>query len=419
MTANNSLVKTQTDQLRKYLNAFKPNYQELLGDEKQIGKLMATFEIAYHKFPQLLSCAPYSIAKCAMAAAMTGIYPDGINAHLVPFRTEAVYLVDWKGFAKTMNGSDYIRLIYADVVREGDKDNFHVYRGSNPHIEHTVTDFTGEIIYYYAHIEYADGVKDFEVMTREEVEIVRNNYSAAWKAQKNSPWHISFDEMAKKTVGHRLLKRVPLPDQVQNAVEFDNQATTGKSTEIPGLTQDILPEDMRPPTKTEKLAEKVAGAAETTAEVDDAEKPPEPPDDVSEGIPDDPVTAETLNTLLAVMNEKVADGSLPQEKADAVDESIRNGEMTDTDAEALILRFGKLKPPKTAKEKKAEADLASKAKDLRKQIIMEQERLDSGDFQAQMNRLSEISGKKYVDADNIPDAELEDILKKLKKIKSE
>lgn len=52
---------------------------------------------------------------------------------------------------------------------------------------------------------YKDGGMEYESMSTQDIQNVRNNYS---KASQSKAWKFSFDEMAKKTVLRRLCKHI-------------------------------------------------------------------------------------------------------------------------------------------------------------------------------------------------------------------
>jgi recombination protein RecT len=64
-----------------------------------------------------------------------------------------------------------------------------------------------------------DGIRQFEVMSRAEIEAVR----ARSRAGKSGPWVTDFAEMAKKTVVRRLFKYLPKTLQMIELLEADNE----------------------------------------------------------------------------------------------------------------------------------------------------------------------------------------------------
>ncbi|MBM0411446.1 recombinase RecT, partial [Escherichia coli] len=83
------------------------------------------------------------------------------------------------------------------------------------------------ITHVYAVAKLKDGGVQFEVMTRKQVEKVRDTHSKAAKnaASKGAPsiWDEHFEDMAKKTVIRKLFKYLPVSIEIQRAVSMDGK----------------------------------------------------------------------------------------------------------------------------------------------------------------------------------------------------
>jgi recombination protein RecT len=91
------------------------------------------------------------------------------------------------------------------VVREGDFFEERILDGQ-PTVDFKPLPFNnGKIIGAFAVVLYVDGGMEYETMSTEDINSVRNNYS---KASQSKAWKYSFDEMAKKTVLRRLCKHI-------------------------------------------------------------------------------------------------------------------------------------------------------------------------------------------------------------------
>jgi recombination protein RecT len=82
----------------------------------------------------------------------------------------------------------------------------------------------GDLVCVYAVFKTKDGNVDFEVMSIDEVDAIRMRS----KASSSGPWVTDYEEMAKKTVMRRLLKRAPMSIELASAVAFDNNAAVGE-----------------------------------------------------------------------------------------------------------------------------------------------------------------------------------------------
>jgi recombinational DNA repair protein RecT len=99
----------------------------------------------------------------------------------------------------------------------------------------------GETQLYYAVARFKGGeINDFEIMTPSEIEAIRKRS----KAKDKGPWVTDFDEMAKKTVLKRLLKRLPMSSEnyalLAKAIDEDNRAAMGEAQSTIELGSDII-----------------------------------------------------------------------------------------------------------------------------------------------------------------------------------
>jgi hypothetical protein len=92
----------------------------------------------------------------------------------------------------------------------------------------------GEIIAFYAVARFTTGGHHFDVMTRAEVEAIRDK-SQAWMAFKagkiqSTPWGTDFPEMGKKTAIRRISKYLPM--NVQKAAAISEMYESGRHSEL-------------------------------------------------------------------------------------------------------------------------------------------------------------------------------------------
>jgi recombination protein RecT len=189
---------------------------------------LATVELA--KNPRLGECEPMSVLSAVVDASRLGL-EIGTHAHLVPYnikgRMMCQMIPDYKGLiALAMRGG--VKSIYAEVVYACD--TFKVQKGTSPLIVH-MPDLKGsrkqdEIEAFYSVAVLEDGLVDFDVMTKDEVDKIRDRS----KAKSSGPWVTDFVEMGKKTVMKRHLKTLPSSTELLEAVEIDHKAAMGEIT---------------------------------------------------------------------------------------------------------------------------------------------------------------------------------------------
>lgn len=198
--------------------------------EKSIKKLLPA-GVSYDRFrqgflsvvmenPELTDCRPQELYRELVKGVGLGLSFD-------PGRGEAYMLMRWNGKEKrkipqfqpgykgliklAQNTGDVRRLSPREVC---ENDVFDCSLGTDEFLTHK-PDFTqdrGDAYAYYAVVQYKDGTTDFEIMSTDQINRVRE-MSDGWKAFqagkiRTTPWDTSYDAMAKKTVLRRLLNRI-------------------------------------------------------------------------------------------------------------------------------------------------------------------------------------------------------------------
>lgn len=234
------------------------------------------------KTPELAECDQSTFLGAIMQCAQLGLEPGAAmgHAYLLPFknhstnRKEVQFIVGYRGMIDLARRSGQILSIEARVVYTADK--FHVSLGLNPDLIHEPdwdAPDRGALRFVYAVAKLKDGGTQFEVMSRAEVERVRNE-SNGWKSAKRygktekTPWVAHFEEMAKKTVIRRLFKYLPVSIELATAVNQDERADLGLAQDNP-LTVDAETGEITGGDEVqmafEQWAEKIEGAADVNA----------------------------------------------------------------------------------------------------------------------------------------------------------
>jgi recombination protein RecT len=116
-------------------------------------------------------------------------------------------IIGYRGYLELVRRAGSVKLVYTDVVRYGD--NFKVFRGTDPKIHHeAATGERGAMSHVYAVLKNEHDELDFEVMSLSDIEKVRRVSKSG--DNPRAPWRTWPEEMARKTVLRRLLKRAPM-----------------------------------------------------------------------------------------------------------------------------------------------------------------------------------------------------------------
>lgn len=129
------------------------------------------------------------------------------DCYLIKYGNSVQFQTSYKGSCKFVKKYSIrpIKDIYAKVVRKGDDFQETIIDG-HPSINFSPLPFNGaEIIGAFAVCLFEDGGMLYEVMSTEDINAVRNNYS---KVSMSKAWKNSWDQMAIKTVLRRLTKHL-------------------------------------------------------------------------------------------------------------------------------------------------------------------------------------------------------------------
>jgi recombination protein RecT len=248
--------------VRSLLERSKSQMQMALPRHMNADRLARIAMTTVQRVPKLLECTPQSFIGAVIQCAQLGLEPDDIrgSAYLVPFRNnkkgtmEVQLIAGYKGLLELARRSAQVSTIEARSVYE--KDHFDFEYGLDAklhHIPHSGPQ-PGEITHFYAIGRLRDGGKQFEVMTRQEVEEIRDRYS---KAKNEGPWVTNFREMGLKTVLRRLAKLLPTSPELATAVALDEMHESGIPQDLTFSLEESPETPEKPDTKLDQLAKTI------------------------------------------------------------------------------------------------------------------------------------------------------------------
>lgn len=181
--------------------------------------------------PKILKCDPRVVFREVAKIAALGLVLDPYlgEAYLIVDRNNDVQArIGYRGLMKLAFQSNKVAAIYAHDICANDFCEIEL--GTEKRITHK-PDFLkdrGEVGAYYAAVKFKDGATDFEPMSIREIHAIRDRSDAfrAFKrgAIKSTPWATDEGEMAKKTTLRRLLKRVPMSPDMEQALSHEDEA---------------------------------------------------------------------------------------------------------------------------------------------------------------------------------------------------
>lgn len=227
------------ESVRKTLEQLKPQMRLALPKHLTADRLVRIVMTAVQNSPKLLECDRTSFFAAVMSCAQLGLEPDGVlgQAYLVPFGSKVQLIVGYKGLISlARNSGDVVSIAAHEVCRN---DHFKYVFGLEEKLEHIpASGERGEITHFYAVAQFKGGGHHFDVMTRGEVEAIRDGssgYKTALRFKKageepNSPWASSFVEMGKKSAIRRIAKYLPM--NVQKAAAMTEAYEAGRHADL-------------------------------------------------------------------------------------------------------------------------------------------------------------------------------------------
>jgi len=212
---NNNELKELLKENKKEIVALAPKY---VNKER----MMSIFLEAANN-PKIQACTKISVLKSAKRMAEMGTDRVGAGGvWLIPFGKELTVIPDWRLIIDKARRVGVIKHATAEAVFDGDE--FSYERGMNPNLIHkpNMKSNKKKLIAAYCIYTLPDGSKDFDVMTKDEVDAIR----ARSKAKDSGPWVTDFAEMAKKTVIKRGLKVFEgASPELTKLMDMDNEVT--------------------------------------------------------------------------------------------------------------------------------------------------------------------------------------------------
>jgi len=201
------------------LEKMADKFTEALPRQMDVNKFISVAKLTLNKNPKLLQADKTSLMQTFMKAAQDGLYLDGREAAAVQYGNQVNYLPMVEGVIKLMHNSGLIKTISAEVVYENDC--FEYELGSNPHVKHIplLVGNRGNRICVYCYVQTANDGEYIEIMNMDDLDKCKQQAKGA--SSPHSPWVKWFDQMAKKTVIHRIAKRLPKNDAISSVVRIE------------------------------------------------------------------------------------------------------------------------------------------------------------------------------------------------------
>ncbi|WP_228994765.1 RecT family recombinase [Streptomyces sp. DH8] len=189
--------------------------------------------------PGLVYCTPASLRQALLTCARFGLVPDGRHAVIKREGKQAVFVPMAQGYVELMYRSGRVGSVHVGLIHEGDEWNYEPTAPApldfthRPAVTKSKKD-RGPVILAYAFCWMANGARSqVIVLSREDAEAIRDEYSQAYRRAQESGkadsfWHTDFNAMWRKSALRRLHKVVPMSAELVALLKADEAGEAGE-----------------------------------------------------------------------------------------------------------------------------------------------------------------------------------------------
>ena len=211
--------------------SFQEAVRDILPDHLSVERIMKMALVASSRQPLLYKCTQGSIIQALMRSAELGLDCSGTLGlgYLVPYWNsslrgyEAQFIPGYRGIIELAKRARPQMQIEARVVHRNDFFEFE-YGLDQKLVHRPAMGEQGDIDYFYCITREPGLLPEFTVMTKEEVDMIRERSKSRDKSgQIVGPWKTDYSEMGRKTIVKRHAKYLALSVELQKAVNFDDE----------------------------------------------------------------------------------------------------------------------------------------------------------------------------------------------------
>lgn len=207
--ADKSLVLKEThSNLEKLISSKMDAMPNGFNKTRFIQNCMTVLQDTY----KIEECAPISIARTLLKGAFLDLDFFMKECYAIPYKGTLQFQTDYKGEIKLIRKYSVrpVKNIYAKLVKQGDEFTEEVVQGEQIINFKPIPFNNSDILGAFAVVQYEDGGMEYEVMSADETENIKEQFSQkSYKTGEFSKaWVQTPGEMYKKTVLRRLCKHI-------------------------------------------------------------------------------------------------------------------------------------------------------------------------------------------------------------------
>lgn len=216
-----SLEGLSQGEIGNYLKGMENRIAAALPKHLTADRVIQMAATTIHRNPAIAKCTPASLLGAVMQASILGFPPvEALGyCYFVPYGKDVQFQIGYKGFIELARRSGRVKMVYAEVVREGDE--FEATFGLNPDLKHKPNfDSSKPLTHVYAVCQFTDGGYNFVVLSKSDVERLRMRNPMQKGAPKGA-WATDYEAMAKGKAMKQLSKYLPLNIDTQTDLATD------------------------------------------------------------------------------------------------------------------------------------------------------------------------------------------------------
>lgn len=233
--ADNTAARETADGLLAALRRYDEQFTEALPAHVDRAAFFAAVRAV---LPKVAHCQPGSILQALLLCARFGLIPDGQQAAITADGPVAVFIPMYRGFVELMYRSGHVRSVHVGLIHERDEWSYEPSAQApadfthRPRVELPKAE-RGEPIVAYAFAWLANGTRSqVIVLSREDAEEIRDEYSKAYRraeesGRRDSFWHTNFLRMWEKSGLRRLTRVVPTSAELRALIAVDEAGEAG------------------------------------------------------------------------------------------------------------------------------------------------------------------------------------------------
>lgn len=225
------LTRKVPDNFPAMLERFKSEIARALPKHLDGDRMARIALTSFRSNPKLSKCEPRSVFASIIIASQLGLEPGVMGqCYLIPYKDECQLQIGYQGLIELVRRSGKVTRVEAHVVHANDEFDYSVGLTTTLTHKPMLDGDPGEPRLAYAVAEFQGGGFHVEVMTRSQIERIRDrsqNVINAKKYGKKTPWDTDEEEMWRKTLIRRICKYLPKSAELATAMALDHAADSG------------------------------------------------------------------------------------------------------------------------------------------------------------------------------------------------